>query len=375
MIPGKFLESKDVSFKSINMLEKRFAEYRQRKIWVPDWGYTSLAAQEDEVDVVIMGSFYERLFQIDFWPEGDFFLFCLSPRVKRVLIELFGMNPRTIGHISRYELFPLKSPPLERFTFKENDHLYYAGRLSPQKNIEFLVFFTFYLQILLSSDVKLSLFGDFDSEYHKDIKGCLYQDYEKKINKLIDSLPWPGEKPSLTTGLNEQQWLKDIPKRGLFVSASNLISEDFSVTAAQLQQAGRAMLLPLWGGLGDVVGENVRHYSSSFIGHSHLSLREVRERAKVFASACITEDIFITSSEVSETVIPDLKLNREMLTKLYLENQKKWGREVNFLAEKNLPAFVATKTGQVFFRECRRLFAHETSLAEVEIENNRFAYP
>lgn len=375
MITGKFHESKDVSFKSIKMLEKRFAEYRQKKIWVPDWGQPSVVSPEDEVEVVIMGSFYERLFQVDFWPEGDFFIFCLSPKVRRVLIELFGMNPRTIGHVSRYELFPLKSPPLERFALKENNHLYYAGRLSPQKNIEFLIFFTFYLQIFLSVDVKLSLFGDFDNEYHKDIKGCLYQDYDKKINRLIDSLPWPGEKPTFTTGLNEQQWLEYIPMRGLFVSASNLISEDFSVTAAQLQQAGRAMLLPFWGGLGDVIGENIRHYSSSLIGHSHLSLKEIRERAKVFASACLVENIFISSTDASETVVPDLKINRGILSKLYLENKRKWGSEINFLAEKNLPAFVATKTGQLFFGECRRLFAYEQSLAKVEIANNRFANP
>lgn len=353
--------SNEVSFRSIRMLEERFAERRGRKIWVPDWGRVYQHSEEKDLDVLLMGSFFERLFQPEFWPDQEFSLFCLSPKVKDCLVELFGMDPETIGHLSRYDLFPAKETERESYAFNGKTHLYYAGRLSPQKNIEFIILTTFYLQMLFSPEIQLSLFGHFDNEYHKDILGCHFHDYEKKITTLIEGLPWPGAKPLIITGLDEKEWPKKIPARGLFFSASNLISEDFSVTAAQLQEYGRALLLPQWGGLADVRGENVRHYSADYIGHSHLSLKEIKERAKNFAMAALSKtspELFRTlPAEKAVSFIPSRKLCREALQELYLKNTQKWGGDLSFLQDRNLPAFVASEAGQAFFKECRRLFS------------------
>ena len=185
----------DISHKSIRMLEEQFTKKRLRKTWVPDWGIQYNTKDAEEIDALLMGSYFERIFQLEFWPSQDFFLFCLSPQVKKILVEVFSFDSEVVGHLSRYELFPLKGHTPEPFIINEKTYFYFGGRLSPQKNIEFLILTVFYLQIFYSSEIELTLLGDYDNEYHKDILGCQFLDYQKKIENLISGLPWAGKKP------------------------------------------------------------------------------------------------------------------------------------------------------------------------------------
>ncbi len=349
------MNEKDVSYKSMSMIQDNFARLRHNDVWIPDLGGSFTNLESSELDVLLMGSYFERIFQPEFWPSKKFNLFCLSPQVRNILIDVYKFDPHVVGCLSRYDYFP-KTKATEEFSLTKETHFYYAGRISPQKNIEFLLFTIFHLQMLYSPKITLSLFGSFDSEYHKDILGCPFMDYSKKIKGLIEGLPWAGAVPEIHTGLNEYEWPEKIPARGIFITTSNLISEDFSVTAAQLQYLGRALLLPKWGGFYDVRGENVRHFSVEAIAHSHLGIKEISAKAKEFVLSLIEEKLENLATEKTEkSLFPDTPIDRNYLEFIRQKNIDHWGECINLLVANNLPAFVATEQGRAILEECRRL--------------------
>ncbi|MBC7537176.1 MAG: hypothetical protein H7281_00020 [Bacteriovorax sp.] len=352
------MNKRDVSYKSIGMLQKRFASQLKQDVWVPDWGDSFDVENNHTVNVFIMGSYFERIFQLRFWPNQKFNMYCLSPQVKKILIEVFGFDSEVVGCLSRYQIFPKSVLLEEKYEVLKDSHLYYAGRISPQKNIEFIILTIFHIQILYSADIKLTLFGDFDNEYHKDILGCHFIDYSQKIFNLIESLPWAGEPPKFVHGLNEEEWLQEIPTKGIFLSASNLISEDFSVVAAQLQNIGRSLIIPKWGGLRDVRGENVRHYQVDLIGHSHEKIRAISQKAKKFAKS-LFENIGLETLSIKgpESFFPMHSIDRDYLQQRIDLNKAKWGESIELLVQMNLPAFMATEEGQRVILNCRRCFA------------------
>jgi glycosyltransferase involved in cell wall biosynthesis len=350
------MNTKDVSDKSIRLIEVAVKQFLGERPCVTDWGVTPVGPDEKFNYALTMGSYFERIFQIEFWPRNDFELFCLSPAVKNVLVNVFHFDAELVGCFSRYDLFPKTNIALEDFKFTKDTHLFYAGRISPQKNIEFLILTFFYLQMLYSSKLTLHLIGDFDNEYHKDIPGCPYGEYKNKISTLIQSLPWPGSIPELIHGKSETEWVNFIPEHGIFFSCSDLISEDFSVTAAQLEAKGTAMLLPHWGGFADVTADNVRFFPSNLIANSHMDLKAINSSAKKFATEIVEEKFSTEKNNQFQTFFPKKKINRSYLEQKILENKNKWGNEIDFLIKNQLPQFVLTETGQKIFKECRSLF-------------------
>lgn len=347
------MNKKDVSARSMTILEER-ASALLGEIWVPDWNQ-AYNRQDKISSVLLMGSYFEKVFHLEDWPDADFSLYVLSPRVKAVLVSLYGFDQEKVGVLSRYEMFPASGQETP-FSFNEGMSLYYSGRLSPQKNIEFLVLSAFYLQMLYSEKISLKMFGEFDNEYHKDILNCPFGDYKNRIEKLIESLPWPGEKPSIHKDLNETQWLEFIPSNGVFLSCSNLISEDFSVVAAQLQGIGKPMIVPSWGGFNDLRGSNVRHFSVDLIGHSHEDFKVMNQKAKAFAAELIQGHYYLLNNSDNTTYRPSEKMNRDYLKEKMSDNRKRYGQAADFLIERNLPAFASSEAGQVFFKECREIF-------------------
>jgi hypothetical protein len=352
------MKKTEISHKSISILQKCFSDYRGTSVCVPDWGKESEQFNTSS-DVLLMGSYFERIFQLEFWPNQDFALFCLCPKVKQILTQLFEFDPEVVGLLSRHSLFP-PSKHLKKFEINSKSSFYYAGRISPQKNIEFLILTIFYLQAIFSDQITLRLIGDFDSEYHKDILGCSFKNYQEKITALIEQLPWQGEKPQIINGLNETEWLGVIPENGLFFSTSTLISEDFSVTAAQLQANGHPMLLPFWGGFSDVRGENIKHFSSSLIADSHDGFKKINHAAKKLAMLIRNqEDIFQLSVLTREDFIPLKMIDKAYLEKIFQLNIQKWGESIVLLKDNKLPIFVPTPSGQKLFKECRIIMSLE----------------
>jgi hypothetical protein len=221
-----------------------------------------------------------------------------------------------------------------------------------------LIFTVFYLQIFFSSNIQLKILGDFDSIYHKDVLGCQYSDYSKKILDLISQLPWAGSRPEFIHNLNASEWLNHLPQNGFFISTSNLISEDFSVTAAQLEEIGYPMLLPHWGGFIDAIGSNIKHYSAEIIGSSHQSLSSISRQAKIFSQMIINKQFLtVKNSDSQLNFIPSKKINLQFLEDIYIKNLEKWGSEIQLLRKREIATFALTQNGQFFFKEYRRLFA------------------
>lgn len=349
-------KKRDISFKSMGSLEKKFAIYRQSKVWVPDWGEICNLKDCSNLDVLIMGSYFERIFQLQYWPGGKFNLFCLSPQVRKILINVFEFDSESVGCLSRYDLFP-KSKSEETLELGHNTHFYCAGRISPQKNFEFVILTFFYLQTLYSPQIKLSIFGDFDNEYHKDIHGCHFMDYSEKISSLIKALPWQGIPPIIISGLNDEEWLNEIPSKGVFFSASTLLSEDFSVSAAQLQQHGRAMLVPRWGGLYDVRGANVRHYNADLIGNSHERLEMIALKARNFAKNLFDEKYLENLPDCQVSFFPLCQIEQSYLKHIFEKNIKRWGDPIQLLEQMNFPVFASTEVGKRVIFECRKLMS------------------
>ncbi len=352
---------KDVCFTSMNILENRFNVIRATRAFVPDIERPNrLNVNPFHNDVLLMGRYVERIFQLEYWPNQPFNFFCLSTQVRKILIEIFEFHPDIIGHVSRYELFPVNQEHVTPFSINEDTHFFYSGRISAQKNIEFIIFTVFYLQFLLSKKIKLSLIGNFDNEHHRDIRGCYLTDYSIKIEKIINSLPWPGEKPIFKHNLNEQEWINHIPKNGIFLSASNFISEDFSVSAAQLQQIGQAQCLPWWGGFKDIKGENIKHFPVSYIANSNENLNEINSKAKKFARDLIQSTAFVNntlSREQMKTIIPSHQIDLLYLKERIKCNLKKKGVILEYLINGEFSQFALSNDGQEILSKCREILA------------------
>ncbi len=351
----------DVCFKSINILEERFNSIRSTSVFVPDKEFSNQSnTSSSNTDVLLMGRYFERIFQLDHWPKNPFNLFCLSPQVRKILIEVFGFHPEIIGHISRYELFPVDLKDITPLAITEQTHFYFAGRLSPQKNIEFIIFTIFYLQYFLSSKINLTLMGNYDNEHHRDLRGCHVGDYATKIKKIVDSLPWPGEKPTFKHNLDEHEWIKHIPTEGVFLSASNLISEDFSVSAAQLQQIGLPQCLPWWGGFKDIKGENIKHFPASYIAHSNESLNKINTKAKIFAADIAKSSALSNHAHMQKamtTIIPQDKIDLSYLKDRIDYNLKIKGPSLLHLINAEMPRFTLSEEGQQTLSHCRAILA------------------
>jgi hypothetical protein len=304
-----------------------------------------------------MGSYYEKIFQPQIFPETSFSLFCLSHAVREALISLFELPEQGLGIIDRSHLF-IPSSTKKSFALNSESTLVFGGRLSPQKNIEFLIFTLFHLQILFSKDVKLLLLGDFDDVYHKDILGLKFTSYKQKIFNLIEQLPWPGEKPSIVSELNQQEWLNYLPANGFFLTSSDLISEDFSVSAAQCEEIGYPMLLPSWAGLKDVRASNVYHFDVNLLANSHADVKLISHQARNFTQMLMEKKYFqLPQINLHQDIIPSEKMSRQKMESIYQANLARWGEELAFLRKGDIASFALSKKGQDFFKALRLILA------------------
>lgn len=351
-------KEQDIAFKSMTMIEDAFSR-KFSSFHTLDWK-VPLPANCRPENVIIMGSFFERIMQPYYWPDGDYSLYALCSKSKRALSSIFCLPGDAVGLVSRYELFPIKKP-LKPLSLNPKTTLFYAGRISPQKNIEFLVFTTFYLQMSFSKDIQLQLFGNFDNEYHKHIQGCHYVDYQRKISALIDSLPWCGLKPVLVHALLPHEWIRHVPDNAISMTASTLISEDFSVVSAQIQQEGIPLIAPHWGSFSDLRGTNVLLYPPALLASSHSTLNEIGNKAKTFVRLLLEKSPSFTPPPSTPTlsVSPSKKISRDDITRNLQLVALKYGTYVSVLEENNLPQFVKTSSGQKIFADLIRVFSDE----------------
>jgi hypothetical protein len=347
----------DPCFRSLSLLNQKVSTFLGSPIHMPDLQESQNVSNDFE-NVLATGLYYRRVFEIEYWPKNDFSFYCLSPSVKNVLVKLLHFDVESISSIPRYDLVPSINqnqnfPDWKTFT------LFHAGRIAPLKNIEFLIFITFYFQLFYSTEIKLLLLGDFNNEHHKDLLGFYDLDYELKIKRLIHSLPWLGNPPKIIHQLNELEWLAHIPQNGIFISASNQISEDFSMSVAQIQeQLQTPLILPYWGAFKDVIGLNVKHYDSSLIATSNEPLKTISSKACLFVQQYLNNKLKSYPSIIDSPLYraPQFKINRNYLKQKILQNKSVWGPEIDHLVNGKLSQFSLTQNGQNFFNHYREIF-------------------
>jgi hypothetical protein len=350
----------DISYTSVRMLELAASRFLGANIFIPDWS-VYLKDKENITceNVLVAGLFYQKVFEVNDWPRNDFHLFCLCGKVKRVLVEMLNFDSEVVSVLPRYGLFPCADIQLP-FPASKNFTLVHAGRISAQKNIEFMIFVNFYFQLLASREINLLLLGKYDNDHPRNVLGLRDVDYKDKITKLLNSLPWPGKKPVIVTDLNEDAWLQNFPSNGICFSTSNLISEDFSVSVAQVQKTlGAPCLLPLWGGLADVRGENINFYDSKYIATSNESFSMISSKAKLFVESYLRNNLFLEkkSFEHNEFIPNPKKINQDYLQLRKNENISKWGPEIEYVQHGQFHLFAKSENGQLFFKELMGKFS------------------
>lgn len=350
----------DISYRSVSMLEVLVSELLQSPILISDWAeYLEHNEINKYSHVLAAGLFYQKIFEINDWPLSDFSFYCLCSSVKKTLVNLLGFDADVIGVIPRYKLFPVKTNSTLRLD-DSNFSLIHAGRISPQKNIEFIILVSFYFQILHSRNIELTLMGNYDNDYHRNAKGIYTTNYETKIIRLINSLPWIGKKPTVVTSYSQTEWTSHFPANGIFFSASNFISEDFSVATAQVQQfLGNPCLVPYWGGFKDVCGENIMFYDVNCVASSHESLLVTSQKARLFVKSFIDKNLFFSPPDILEQVSLEfpVKINRNYLQERIKKNKEKWGPEIAHIEEGNFHLFAKSENGQSFFKEYFKIFS------------------
>jgi len=205
------------------------------------------------VNIVLFGGYLQRILESGCWNFNKFHFWVLSPSVKKVLVEICGLEADSISVIPREELFSISK--VKKVSLEKSVDLVYAGRISRVKNIELLIYTNYYLQVLLKKDIKLNLIGDFDENYH-DYWGYFSssKSYEEELNELVKSLDWPFSKPVFLRKVDHDKWALKNFTSPHYISLSSYLSEDFAVSVAQAQEKGWPCILSNWGAHQDVKG-------------------------------------------------------------------------------------------------------------------------
>lgn len=205
----------NLTLKSVSSLKPRLDSYFAQR-GIRRWGVVSMAAPLDlpetseAAHLVLLGDspFYLSFFT--HWPwRGECYLWTLSTALRNLLVKVGGIPEKYIGVISRYDLYPPRSPS---YSLNEIDSFIYAGRDVPGKN--------------------LSLLCNFANRNGLELHIC-----------------GPGQRKDFG-----ESWPRHFSGKPAFISLSHYRFEDFSVALAEAQSAGMPVICPAWYGFKDVVG-------------------------------------------------------------------------------------------------------------------------
>jgi hypothetical protein len=247
--------------------------------------------------------------------------------------------------ISRYDLFPrLKAYD---FDLEKEMNFIYAGRLSYQKNLPFLLYF---LSACIKEglNIKAHLYGEYDNQFHEHLgrRNCppLKQVLEKIIEEeeLKDKVFFRGH-------VDSNAWPETSVDQPVAVSMSTFVGEDFGVSLAQAQQKGWPILCSNFGGHQDIEGEAVSFIPAWWVGNSHLPLAVQKVLAEKVASEFSKLGFTDIKKELlEEDLTLSLTLNEldEARRKLSLE----LGHSSQWLNLEGLDVFADLDRGATFLR-------------------------
>ena len=362
---------KDVCQTSINMLAEKTKAYLKSKfnidhVWIPDQDrrYQIKTSADGCVDVVLFGGFLKSFISSGNWPDFKYRFWVVSNCVRDVLVKLLFIEVEHISVIPRYELFPIQKQ-LRPNTFaqarcSEAFDLVFSGRVSPTKNIEAVVWLSYFLQTQYNIKARLILIGDFDNMYSADRGMQEHLSYENQIKNLIQSLNWKVE-PVLMAKLGAEEWLEQKFNSPILINLSTFVSEDFDVSLAQAQQQGWPSLITNWGGHRDQTTSNAEIIPWQFVGRSDESKEVIELKAEFLAKYLInqSDEVSKESNLINDLNCP-LPVSKQELDTFRRKFLSKLGPEAYLNDKEGLAAFAETKSGSRFFADYRNIFGQQT---------------
>lgn len=355
-IPTQFKEIEQ-SHRSINILESKTVEYLKNlnnsyDIYFPDTNTFVRNEQSSRTNVVFMGGFLKRLFEIQNWYFSEIVIWVLCQSSKRFFVEVLGFDAESINIIPRSAFQSKNNSDSRILNQNEPIHLIYSGRFSQQKNFDILL--AVYKEIQNSNDlnIKLICIGGYDNSYHEDLGEYNFFDFKKLCENYIESFTWKNA-PHFIDWLPADQWTQAVPKNSLFISLSTYICEDFGLSVLQAQEEGLQCILTDWGGHSDALNNEVLLINPAQLPtiYDHEDMRNIK--IKNVANKILDNLPKISNSKIDST----LQLNEN--NKIPVENYKKLISELqkelwpdNLLVQKyGLPRFAESSKGIQFFQK------------------------
>ena len=339
-----------------DVLAKKFAI---RNPWFPDsptWYKSHPKSSEGKpIDIVLFGSFIQRFFETGNLTGQNYRFWVLSKQVKNTMTNMLGMPEESITVIPRSEIcHPGELIEMQGDSFD----LVFSGRISPVKNIEFYLFFNYFLQKEYNINCRPILFGDFDNITHDQYGRQLPIDYQQLIRKICKQLNWQNE-PQFMGLYPSGEWTKhkDLVNP-IFCSFSTYSKEDFGVSLGQAEMEGWPAIISCWGGHLDSQQANIYKVPLTRIAESTDEFPIIEGKAKALAR----DFVFNKKSFLFEPDSPPFQLPTPLsLTQLDQMRRKainKWGIETFYIGRQMSDHFADTKRGISFFNEFKNIFGY-----------------
>jgi glycosyltransferase involved in cell wall biosynthesis len=347
---------------SMGILKEKILIYFQREgfstenVWFPDIDivYPAHLKNQNNITIVLLGGFLERIFETGNWPDKNYSFFCLSSRVKKILTEMFFFPEDAIRVIARNEIFAFSSK-VTSLNLKKDIHFFYSGRLSSQKNIELIIAFYKILEEKLESNIRLSFYGEWDNNIPKSRGRYIIESFQREIESFQNKLTFKN-KPHFIHGQNSEEWIKNLDSQSVLLNFSTFVCEDYGVSVAQTQSLGLPMILSDWGGHGDVIGENTLLVDTSDIAESLSPFEVIMLKGQVIVEKLLRSQLkrpinsLDNPKRVSSLGLSDLQKIRHSAI-------GKYGHEICLLGQDRLSLFASSSAGRVFFKQYTSIFS------------------
>lgn len=327
-------------------------------VWFPDIEviFPFSLNNKSKIQVVLFGGFLERIFESGNWPDKEFTFWCLSSKVKKILIEVLDFPINSIRTIDRQSLFNKPQNPID-LDLDKISQIYYSGRLSSQKNIEMFLAFTSEFQKKVSREIEVTLFGDWDNHAPKNRGRYIIDSYQDAVVSFQKKLEFSSP-PKFIHSLSHYEWPSQIKGNAMMANFSTFVCEDFGVSVAQSQELGIPMILSKWGGHCDVNAINSHWVDIDDIGESFSFEDKIVLKAKSVVNKLFDKKLEKTISEISSASIVEYSfVDIYILQKMRIKAMEKIGNEISFMGQDRMSLFASTTSGKDFFKIFSNVFS------------------
>ncbi len=356
--------SQDICERSISSLSKNAKRVlNDQALWVPDEARMYPAGQR----VLLLGGFLNRILESGNWPAREYELWTCSSAVKNVMTQIMGFADGEVGVLNRYDLFPLENQISKNESLNDKN-LVFAGRLSPSKNLEALIYTVYFLQKEQNLNVGLHFFGKFDNHFSADRGRWDVENYAEKIHSLISSLDWK-QRPVFHGYLEQDEWIQTQIQNPVYFNLSTFMSEDFDVSLAQTQQKNWPAVLSTWGGHLDVNHSQAILIPWRQIGRSDESADVITLKSKALAQHLATTKFSAINLQKLEQIKP-IPVSKNRLDELRMNLIKKMGSDAFLVLKESLAHYADTGSGKKFFSLYQSIFGKMAERSQVVITND-----